>query len=367
MKKGLLFFIVVTSFSLVGCSAGYFSKWFHSEQKEADQICQQIMDAYEQQDSEKLKELFSEESKENMAGLDEKIASFLAYIHGNIISFEGDCASSSESDYGKKKTELNGMYHIITDEERYCMNFDMYSEDDENPQNIGLYKIEIATETEVNSEKFVWDNPEMGVFMGGEKMQKSYKELAEIFSNYDIQGTNAQMIEELEQDYKELPPEVIFNKAAMLLTVLGQGEFDYENMTWTPYENGVYTFDVEFFNVDNMYTDFLTGVSSLDREELDFKNIQEDTSQVNWEEGTEKRTVTFEWKDKQFTLEAVVVDDWFDVNVANELNKIIKEYGNEKQLFFASDGYQEGIVFYRDKKWADAFQMETGLELVEYN
>lgn len=289
MKKGLLFFIVITLFSFTGCSAGYFSKWFHSEQKEADRICQQIIDAYEQQDSEKLKELFSEEGKENIVGLDEKIASFLAYIHGNIISFEGDCASSSESDYGKKKTELNGMYLIITDEERYCMNFYMYSEDDENPQNIGLYKIEIATEKEVNSEKFVWDNPEMGVFMGGEKIQKS------------------------------------------------------------------------------MYTDFLTGVSSLDKEELDFKNIQEDTSQVNWEEGTGKRTVTFEWKDKQFTLEAVVVDDWFDENVANELNKIIKEYGNEKQLFFASDGYQEGIVFYRDKKWADAFQMETGLELVEYN
>lgn len=53
MKKGLLFFIVITLFSFTGCSAGYFSKWFHSEQKEADQICQQIMDAYEQQDSEK--------------------------------------------------------------------------------------------------------------------------------------------------------------------------------------------------------------------------------------------------------------------------------------------------------------------------
>ncbi len=41
--------------------------------------------------------------------------------------------------------------------------------------------------------------------------------------------------------------------------------------------------------------------------------------------------------------------------------------GNEKQLFFTSDGYQEGIVFYRDKEWADGFQLETGLELVEFN
>ena len=105
-------------------------------------------------------------------------------------------------------------------------------------------------------------------------MQKTYKELAEIFEKYEIQGTTEQMVDDLEQDYKEMPPEVELNKAAMLLTVLGQGEYDYENMTWTPYSNGVYTFDIEFFNVENMYTDFLTGVSSLDKEELDFKNIR---------------------------------------------------------------------------------------------
>ena len=202
---------------------------------------------------------------------------------------------------------------------------------------------------------------------GGQTMQKTYKELAEIFEKYEIQGTTDQMIDDLEQDYKAMPSEVELNKAATLLTVLGQGDYDYENMTWTPYTNGVYTFDVEFFNVEKMYTDFLTGVSSLNKEELDFKNIQEDTSQVNWEEGTGKRTVSFEWNNRQFTLEAEVYDDWFDVSVANELNKIIKEYGNEKQLFFTSDGYQEGIVFYRDKEWTDGFQLETGLDLVEFN
>ena len=176
-------------------------------------------------------------------------------------------------------------------------------------------------------------------------MQKTYKELAEIFEKYEIQGTTEQMVDDLEQDYKEMPPEVELNKAAMLLTVLGQGEYDYENMTWTPYSNGVYTFDVEFFNVENMYTDFLTGVSSLDKEELDFKNIQEDTSQVNWEEGTGKRTVTFEWKNRQFTLEAEVVDDWFDVSVANELNKIIKNMEMKNSCFLPATAIRKGLFF----------------------
>ena len=45
------------------------------------------------------------------------------------------CASSSESNYGKRKTVLDGMYLILTEKERYCMNLYMYSEDDENAQN----------------------------------------------------------------------------------------------------------------------------------------------------------------------------------------------------------------------------------------
>ena len=112
-----------------------------------------------------------------------------------------------------------------------------------------------------------------------------------------------------------------------------------------------------------MYTDFLLGVSSLDKEELDFQNLTEDTSQVNWEEGPGKRTVSFTWNGKSYSLEAEMHNDWFDAGVANELGKIIKENSKDKQLFFADDGYQECIVFYRDKEWADNFQKETGLVL----
>lgn len=136
-------------------------------------------------------------------------------------------------------------------------------------------------------------------------------------------------------------------------------------MTWAPYENGVYAFDLEVFDVGKMYTDFLNGISALDREELDFQEIQEDTSQVNWEEGTGKRTVTFLWENESFELETKENTDWFDMDVAYQLNQIIREHGKEKQLFFAGDGYQEIFVFYREKDWADAFSKATGLELTE--
>lgn len=60
------------------------------------------------------------------------------------------------------------MYLILTEKERYCMNFYMYSEDDENAQNVGIYKIEIALESEVAEDNFIWDNPPNGIFVGGQ-------------------------------------------------------------------------------------------------------------------------------------------------------------------------------------------------------
>lgn len=196
-----------------------------------------------------------------------------------------------------------------------------------------------------------------------EEQPQSYAEIAEKLKDFEITGITDELIQNLESDYAQLPSDIEFDKTANLLTAVGAGTFDAATGTWTPTINGVYCFDIEIYNLATMYTDFLLGVSSLDKEELNFQNITEDTSQVNWEEGTGKRTVSFTWNGKSYSLEAEMHNDWFDAGVANELGKIIKENSKDKQLFFADDGYQECIIFYRDKDWADNFQKETGLAL----
>lgn len=130
--------------------------------------------------------------------------------------------------------------------------------------------------------------------------EKSYTEIAEILKKYEIDGITEQLINEFESSYSEIPPEIELNKTAMLLSALGRGDYNYLEGTWQPYTNGVYSFDVEVYDIEKMYIYFLLGVSALDKNELDFKNIQEDTSDIDWEEGTGKRTVTFEWKGKLF-------------------------------------------------------------------
>ena len=135
-------------FSIGGCMnrEKYMSDWFTSEQEEADKMMEQIIEACRKQDTQKLKELFSENSRKNIKNIDVKINELFQYLKGDIQTFEGDCASSSDSDHGKKIIELDGMYNISTSSEKYHMNFYMYSQNDSDSKAVGLYKIEIATE-----------------------------------------------------------------------------------------------------------------------------------------------------------------------------------------------------------------------------
>ena len=119
---------------------------------------------------------------------------------------------------------------------------------------------------------------------------KSYTEIAEVLKKFEIGGITEQLLNELETSAAKIPPEIELNKTAMLLSSLGHGDFDYSAGTWTPYTNGVYSFDVEVFDIEKMYTNFLIGISALNKEELDFKNIQEDTGNIDWADAFGKET-----------------------------------------------------------------------------
>ena len=199
----------------------------------------------------------------------------------------------------------------------------------------------------------------------GAKVPETFAGFADVFSRYGIQGADPQLTERLEESFSTLPPEAELSKGAALLTALGEGGYDPAAMAWASSRNGVYAFDMEVSDLERMYTHFLAGVYSLAPEELAFENIREDTSRVGWEKGTGKRTVTFAWQGEEYTLEAEMQNDWFDLRAANQLNRIIQKRKNGKQLFFTGDGYQECIVFYRDKEWAHGFEAETGIRLSE--
>ena len=191
----------------------------------------------------------------------------------------------------------------------------------------------------------------------------SYLAAAEILKKFGIGGITDKLIKEHEKyDTEDFP----FNRAAMLLVDVGSGITNHETQEWIPSENGVYTFDMEVFDLKIIYTNFLRGVSALNKGKLNFQNIKEDTSEVDWDSGTGRRKVSFEWNEETYILSPKENHDWFDVKIADELSKIIMEHSDRrKRLYFSSDEEQGLIVFYRDADWAREFQKETGLELSE--
>lgn len=187
----------------------------------------------------------------------------------------------------------------------------------------------------------------------------SYQQLSEIYEDMGIEGVTDELLSELEAYEQTLPEGVIWSKPASLLSTIGMGDYD-DDWNWFPNNKTVYAFDIEVFNLPEMYTDFLAGVSFIGNGELNFTNIVEDLSNVNEEKGTGYRTISFDWNDERFTIQTKEMNDWFDLNFANQLNKIIIEHSTGKQLYFADDGYQFVIVFYRDTNWANDFTKRTG-------
>lgn len=148
-----------------------------------------------------------------------------------------------------------------------------------------------------------------------------------------------------------------------VLYYAGDGEYDLDTWEWTPPRSGVYTFDVEVFDVGSMYTDFLRGVEGASRGELQFADIVEDDSGIDFENGTGYKTVTFTFNGQEHIFRPTVMNDWFDMDFANDLADLVGKTEDGRRLYFLYDGYQMVSVFYCDAAWAREFARTTGYSL----
>lgn len=193
-------------------------------------------------------------------------------------------------------------------------------------------------------------------------VQKSFPEIADVLRDCGIKGITDDMISQFENRFDTIPDEIILDRTAALLTELGSGKMNYETMEWTPSNNGVYSFDMEAFDLSKMYTNFLLGIQSLDSDEIQISDIVEDDTEADWDNGTGKIKVSFVFNGSSYSVNAQLRNDWFDLDFANAIGDIIVK--DNKRLWFTTDGYQECIVFFGDENWARRFSEQTGLELV---
>ena len=179
--------------------------------------------------------------------------------------------------------------------------------------------------------------------------KRSAAELAENLKELGISGISDDIIDMIDEDRAEMDGDVVYSAVGTMLSWAGSPDYDYDTCTMTPKNKTVYSFDMEVFDVSNMYTDFLNGVKYIGDGELDFKNIKES-------DGVLGKHVTFDWDGESYELNLRENTDWFDMNAVEQLNKLIDKKGMKKRLYFTTDEYQEAIIFYRDKEWADKFE-----------
>lgn len=194
---------------------------------------------------------------------------------------------------------------------------------------------------------------------------KTIRECADSLIKLGITGISEDIIKRVEYDFAEVPEFAVdsLNKITLILSRIGDGRYDYNTGVWKSTSSQVYSFDVEVFDIDNMYTLFLQGISSINNNEFVIANINESIVDFDDKNGTRKKIIKFCYNDNEYRFETILKGDWFNLEIIAYMNNILEVEDNPKKLFYMDDGYQECIVFYCTEAWAENFNFSTGCKL----
>jgi hypothetical protein len=149
-KRIVLILLVLVSLLLFGsCDenedvSGRVREIIVSEPKKADARMEQIISVIKDKDREALKSLFSKKALEEANDFDNGIDYLFDFLQGDIDSWERDGWASDESiRSGKKSLMIRFSIIINTDKDDYLLFVIDYNTDTINPDNEGVYMLQI--------------------------------------------------------------------------------------------------------------------------------------------------------------------------------------------------------------------------------
>lgn len=109
---------------------------------------EQIVSSIQNSDKETLRLLFSQNALEFCDDFDNEAAAFFDFVQGEIESWELKPSSSHEiSEYGKKTVMVISIFKVTTGVDVYSLMMIDYPTDTINPDNEGVYMLEIVKES----------------------------------------------------------------------------------------------------------------------------------------------------------------------------------------------------------------------------
>ena len=158
-----LFFILLNGL-FTSCTLA--NEIFLSEEKRADMRMEQIISAIKNEDKKLLKSLFSKKALKEAKELDKEIDHFYNFIKGNINSWSRDGLSADESvRYGEKSLLIRFGMDVHTDKDDYRLFVMDYNIDTINPDNDGLYTLEIRRAANKSPWGFWQERLRPGIFV----------------------------------------------------------------------------------------------------------------------------------------------------------------------------------------------------------
>ena len=171
----------------------------------------------------------------------------------------------------------------------------------------------------------------------------------------ELQQQPQKVSEEYSQDFESAP-----NAYTELLSYIGWVHYDLATWTIEPRSKQVFALDYEFYDVSRMYDDFLQCVQAISGGEYCITEVKNDTSGVDWQNGTGTWMLSFLYNGHPHSCELTFQGDFLDPSIADFLNEVFEQEGNPKRLLNCGE-----IWLYNTPEWAKVFAEKTLVPLQE--
>ena len=170
-KKVVITAIACIMFSgLLGCSHinndKPLEKEIRSDKEYATYYYNQVTNALETKDIEKLKTLFSPYALDKASDIDEQITNLIEFYPGHTDDYEVSIMTSESSSYSGKKYAINIQYLFSIDEVNYRMMITAYTKNVVEADKVGMHMIQIFKADNVpNGFKWKDENDIPGIYI----------------------------------------------------------------------------------------------------------------------------------------------------------------------------------------------------------
>jgi len=129
-----------------------------TEEEQYREMVDKVFIALDNENKEELKKLFAESVIKVNPDIDSQINALFEYYKGPKESDDGvgPTQTNGNYEYGKTEKELNGWFTVQASGIKHNVYLSMQSENDFDKNEVGIHKLEFATDDAKNSKYFMW-------------------------------------------------------------------------------------------------------------------------------------------------------------------------------------------------------------------